>query len=154
MALKSDRRHFFTDIEWRFDAVAERGGIAVIKTAGVGGYPGQSSNVAQYAANPSGAKPLGILTQDVVSYDTNRQAPNYEKSGYEALVDDKVCIDRGGRYTTNMIATGVTVAGGDPAYLAASGRVSNVQATGAPRIGTFVTGKDTDGYAKLQIELV
>lgn len=154
MALKPDRREFFHDIEWNFDAAAERGGIASIKTAGSGGHPGQALNVAAYQADPSGAKPLGILLHDVVSYDTNRQHENFQKGGFVARVGQPITIDRGGRYTTSMVATGVTVAGGDTAYLAASGKLSNVQATGAPRIGTFITAKDADGYAKVQIELL
>lgn len=154
MALQGDRREFYHDIEWKFDTVAEAGGFASINTAGSGGYPGQSANVAKYAVDPSGAKVLGILLHDVVTYDTNRQHENFARGGFETRIGGKVAIDRAGRYTTNMVASGITPAAGDYAYLAANGKVSNVQATGAPKVGTFINTKDQDGYVKIQVELL
>lgn len=152
--LKPDRIEFYHDLKWYFDTTAERGGIASIDTAGSGGYPGDRNGVAKYAANPSGAKPLGMLLYDVVDYDTNRQHENWFKSGFQARKGQKVAIDRGGRYVTNMIPSGVNPAGGDNAYLAASGMISNVQATGAPLVGQWLTSKDQDGYAEVQLQLL
>lgn len=154
MALKPDREEFFHDIKHYVDTVCERGGILSVSTAGSGGYPGDSNNVAAYAANPSGAKVVGILLQDVVDYDVNRQHENFDKGGFQARKGMKVLAAKGGWYTTNMIASGVNPSGGDPAYLAASGMISNTQATGAPKIGTFDTSKDQDGYAAVRINLV
>lgn len=154
MALKPDRIEFYHDINWYFDAIAERGGIASVVTAGSGGYPGDRRSVAAYAASPSGAKPVGILIHDVIDYDTNRQHENYYKAGHQDRIHTKSLVDRAGRYTTNMIPSGVSPAGGDDAYLAASGNISNVQASGAPRVGRWQTSKDQDGYASIQLELL
>lgn len=154
MALKGDRREFFHDVEWKFNVVAEAGGFASIDTAGSGGYPGQSANVAKYAADPSGAKPLGILLHDVDDYDTNRQHENFARAGFVTRIGGKVALDRAGRYTTNMVASGVNPGAGDSAYLAANGKVSNVQASGAPKVGTFMNTKDQNGFIKIQVELL
>jgi hypothetical protein len=153
MGLKPDRREFNHDITWKFAAIAERGGIPSVVTTGSGGYPGTPLNVAAYATNPSGVTPLGMLLDDVVSYDTNRQHENFYKSGFQSRIGMPVCIDRGGHYNTNMIPSGVTVVAPQPAYLAANGLISNVQATGAPRVGTWVSNQDQDGFAKIQINL-
>lgn len=151
MALKPDRYERSTDIRWFMDAVAERGGVVSIKTTGSGGYPGQTLNVAEYKADPSGAKPLGFLVQDVVDFDTNRQHENFFKGGYQQRKGTKVCLVTDGFLTTNMII-GTPTAGAD-AFLAASGNISPTQATGAPKVGTFDTTKDQDGYAQVTIKL-
>jgi hypothetical protein len=155
--LKPDRREFKHDIEWYFGAVAERGGIASIAVGGTqpsGGYPGDPNSMAAYAANPSGQVPLGILLYDVVSFDTNRQHENWYKSGFQARAGMKVAIDRSGRYTTNMIPSGVSPQAGQPAYLGPSGLITNVQATGAPAaVGVWLGAVDQDGYAKIQLTL-
>lgn len=157
MALKPDRVEdpYGQDVEWYFETTCERGGIATIDTAktGVGGYPGDRNKVAKYAASPANAVPLGMMLYDVVDYDVNRQHENFYKSGFQARVNQKVVVDRSGRYTTNMIPSGVTPAPGNDAYVAASGMFSNVQASGAARVGTWLSAPDADGYAKIQMEL-
>lgn len=162
--LKPDRREVPNEINYSSDpallstasdgTVFERGGIAVIKTVGSGGYPGDANNIFEYAANPSGKVPLGVLLYDVVKYDTNRQHDNWFKSGFQARLGMKAAIAPEGWYTTNMVPTGDTINGGEPAYLAASGKVSVTQAGGAPRVGTFMTKRDADGYVKLRLEIL
>jgi hypothetical protein len=155
MALKADRREGMQDIRCYVNSVHERGGIiSMVTPTGSGGYPGNPKNTAAYAASPSGAKPLGLLLHDVVLIDTNRQHENFYKGGFQARVGQKVAIDPRGRYTTNMIPSGVSPNGGDTAYLAASGLISNVQAPGAPAVGTWLTSKDQDGYAFISLNVI
>lgn len=142
--------------------VAERGGV-VSRTASTGattGYPGDTGYKLQYAADPTVAVAAGLLLYDVWKIDTNRQHENFQKSGFIARVNQKVTIDRRGWYHTNMIPSGVTnIAAGQPAYLAANGLISNVQATSgggankAPKVGEWQSAIDADGYALVQMGL-
>lgn len=142
--------------------VVERGGVAS-RLSGTGpttGYPGDVGNQVGYAADPTTASPYGLLLYDVWKLDTNRQHENFYKSGFIARVGQKVTHDRGGEYHTNMIPTGVTnIAAGQPAYLAANGLISNVQATTnggankAPQVGTWRSSQDADGYAVIGMNI-
>lgn len=151
--LKPDRLHdpYGDVIDYYVNTVCERGGIASVVTYGSGGSPGQAQNVVAYAANPSGAVPVGILLQDFVTYDTNRQHENFYKAGFQNLVGRKGVLNNRGQWTTNMIPSGVYPSGNQAAYLAASGLISNAQASGAPRVGTWMTTMDADGYAKVHL---
>jgi hypothetical protein len=154
MALKPDREEMFFDVNNYCNVVSEMGGIvSAVSPGGSGGYPGDKKNQVSYAANPSGAKPMGLLLQNVVDLDTNRLHENWEQAGFNALKGQKVTLAKDGWYTTNMIPTGVSPAMGDPAYLAASGMISNSQASGAPKVGQFQSAKDADGYARVRINL-
>lgn len=150
MALKPDREEFHHDIRWIMNTVAERGGIACVQTAGSGGYPGNSKNTVVYAANPSGRYPIGLLLNDFVNNNLNRQHQNWYKE--EAQIGSHAVLMKDGWVTTNMI-DGSTPVGGEPAYLGASGKFSTTQATGAPKVGQFLTAKDQDGYAAVRIQL-
>jgi hypothetical protein len=154
--LKSDRiwDPMGDDLRWHVNTVAERGGILCVSTGGSGGYPGDKSAVAAYKVDPSGGKPVGLLVQDVVDYDTNRQHENWQKGGFVARKGSKALVSTKGSWTTNMIVPGVSPAAGDTAYLGASGLITNVQATGAPKIGQFRTSKDADGYAAVRLNLL
>src|SRR4051812_9330540 len=71
MALKPDREELAQDISFYMNEVAERGGVAVLLTAGSGGgwktVMGDTHNVVTYAASPVSKKPVGILLNDMVS---------------------------------------------------------------------------------------
>jgi len=72
MALRPDRdynliddiSHFWTDAA----ADAENGGVASMKTAGSGVSLDDAANVVEYKADPSGAKPMGVLLQNIKHY--------------------------------------------------------------------------------------
>lgn len=150
MALKPDREEFHHDIRWYMTTVAERGGIVCLQTAGSGGYPGHANNKVVYAANPSGRYPIGLLLQDVVNDDLTRTHKNWYKDTVQ--VNSKVALMKDGWVTTDMIDSSTPV-GGEPAYLGASGLFSTTQATGAPKVGQFLTSKDQDGYAAVRINI-
>ncbi|SVD63282.1 uncharacterized protein METZ01_LOCUS416136, partial [marine metagenome] len=67
MALKGDRYELETDISWFMNETNERGGIATISTAGSGAALDQSAALVVYAAEASGAVPVGILLNDMVN---------------------------------------------------------------------------------------
>lgn len=149
MALKPDRVELLTDVSFFMSTTATRGGIACVSTGGSGVSMDDGNAVAAYAANASGAKPLGILLNDVVNLDLTRQHINWHKD--EVQVGGKVTLLRQGQVTTNLVAG--TPAAGSDAYVANSGYISTSQAAGAVKIGQFLSATDADGYAKVSVNL-
>jgi hypothetical protein len=149
MALKPDRVELLTDISFFMNTTATRGGVVSAVTAGSGVSMDDANAVVAYAANPSGAKPIGVLLNDVVDLDLTRQHINWHKD--EIQKGGKVTVLRQGQVTTNLVA-GTPTAGAD-AYVAASGGISTTQAAGAVKIGQFLSAVDADGYAKVSVNL-
>lgn len=163
MALKPGRYELFDDISYFGNSAMERGGIVSIASSatGVGEAMDSSIMIAEYntvaLVNNSGARPLGILMTDMVNIDQSRQHLNQYKS--EAQVGDKVLVLKKGWVVTNWIAPGSAsgaLIAGAPGYLVSSGLISSdtrLAASGNPVVGKFLTNKDSDGYAKFQVEL-
>jgi hypothetical protein len=149
MALKPDRVELLTDISFFMNTTATRGGVVSASSAGSGVSMDDANAVVAYAANPSGAKPIGVLLNDVVDLDLTRQHINWHKD--EVQKGGKVTVLRQGQVTTNLVA-GTPTAGAD-AYVAASGNISTTQAAGAVKIGQFLSAVDADGYAKVSVNL-
>ena len=158
MAMKSDRYVFQTDVSFFMNEVAERGGVVThASTATPSGIALDSAvNLVTYVANPSGKVPVGILLNDMVNLDLTRQHINWHKN--EIQKGGKVTVLRKGYVVTNRIHATGTPAAGSYAYVADSGLIStSVRALqldgGAQPIGRFMTAKDSDGYAKVEINL-
>ena len=149
MALKPDRIELLTDVSFFMNTTATRGGIVSVVTGGVGVSMDDASAVVAYAAVASGAKPVGLLLNDVVDLDLTRQHINWHKD--EVQLGGKVTLLRQGQVTTNTVA-GTPAAGAD-AYLANSGVISTTQATGAVKVGQFLSAVDSNGYAKVSVNL-
>lgn len=150
MALKSDRVELLTDISFFMNSVAERGGVvSAVGNGGAGAAMDDADAVVEYAADPSGALPIGILVNDVVNLDLTRQHINWHKD--EVQLGGKVTVLRQGQVLTNLV-DGTPAAGAD-AYVAASGYISTTQASGAVKIGQFLGATDSDGYAKVSVNL-
>ena len=153
MALKGDMGYEQAhDISWFWDSIAvshAAGGCASIKTAGSGVCLG-GVQMAAYAVDPSGAKPLGVLTQKVTSYAGQTRVFRNLQNG-EILPGEKCCLIRKGWLVTDMVIG--SPVGGNPAYLGASGNFATVQAEGAPKVGRFETAKDGNGYAKVWLDI-
>ena len=66
MALKTDRIHIDSQIDFFMNETAERGGIVSVSTAGSGAAMDQAEQLCTYAANSSGVAPLGVLMCDMV----------------------------------------------------------------------------------------
>lgn len=152
MALKPDRIELLTDVSFFMNTVAERGGVASVSTAtsGVGISMDDANAVVEYAADPSGAKPVGILLNDVVDYDLTRQHINWYRD--EMQKGGKVTLLRNGQVTTNKLVAGITPGAGANAYVGASGLIGT-SSTNAVKIGQFLSSVDTDGYAKVSVNL-
>lgn len=152
MALKGDRQERFTDISFFMDQVVERGGVACLKTAGSGAALDQSAAEVEYAADPSGGCPVGLMIYDMVNVDLTKYTLNQAKM--EVQKGSKVVLGTEGWYLTDMIKSGVAPSGGDNAYVAESGLLTDTDGGGIyPKVGKWLSSKDADGYAKVYVKL-
>jgi len=150
MALKSDRFEFQTDISFFYnDGTATRGGVVVHDTAGSGAAMDQGVNLVKYTTSTASAVPVGILLNDVVNKDLTRTHLNQHKD--EVQKGGKVTILRKGYVVTNSLDGDPSA--GDTAYPSTlvAGNISTV-ASGVV-IGRFLSSKDEDGYAKVEVNL-
>jgi hypothetical protein len=147
MALKSDRYELQTDISFFYNAgTATRGGVVVYDTAGSGAAMDQGVNLVKYATT---GVPVGVLLNDVVNKDLTRTHLNQHKN--EVQKGGKVTVLRKGYVVTNNV-TGTPTAGAT-AYrcTVTAGNISTVASGNV--IGAFVSTKDEDGYAKVEVNL-
>lgn len=154
MALRPDRSYpLHTEISfYNNDTSAERGGVVVINTAASGSAMDDGAAVVTYAASQSGKVPVGFLLADMVNYDLTVREPNRHK--LEVQAGGKVPVATVGWLVTNWIYPGTTPTAGGKAYLTMSGYITpTISANGGeaatPRVGTFLSIKDQDGYAKV-----
>ena len=155
MALKPDRIELQTDVSFFMNSTATRGGVASVSPAstGVGVAMDDANAVVVYAAVASGSKPVGVLLNDVVNLDLTRQHINWHKD--EVQLGGKVTVLRQGQVTTNMIVSGAAPGAGSGAYVGANGLVGTDSDSGNnAKVGTFLSSKDSDGYAKLSVNIV
>jgi hypothetical protein len=152
MALKPDRIETQTDISFFCNTAATRGGIVSVVTGGSGVAMDDANSVVAYASSASGL-PVGLLLNDVKSgLDLTRQHINYHKD--EVVVGSKVTVLRVGQVTTDVIATGVTNPGaGRSAYLAANGQLTAVAGANQPQVGQWLSSMDSEGFAKVSINI-
>ncbi len=153
MALKGDRYLAITEISYFMDQVAERGGVVVHKTAGSGAALDQQAAEVEYAADPSGKVPVGLLLDDMVDKDLTRTHLNFQKSEHQK--GNKVGLLRDGWVVTNRLeGTGVVPTGIEKAYLGASGLLTTDDNSGVnPEVGRFESSRDEDGYVKVYVKL-
>lgn len=150
MALKPDRYEMQTDISFFMNEVAERGGVATLVTGGSGAAMDQSQALVSYAVNASGKAPIGVLLNDMVNVDLTRYKLNKYKN--EVQKGGKVTLLRKGYVVTNMVQ-GTPTAGGK-VYPGQSGNFATTDVdTGGTVIGSFLSSKDQDGYAKVEVNL-
>jgi hypothetical protein len=154
MALKADRYEFQTDISFFYNAgTATRGGVVVHDTAGSGAAMDQGVNLVKYSAATSLTAPVGVLLNDVVNKDLTRTHLNQYKD--EVQKGGKVTVLRKGYVVTNNI-TGNAIAGSG-AYAchvnAGNVRVDSPALSGLLLVGRFLSNKDADGYAKVEVNL-
>ena len=152
MALKPDRIELLTDVSFFMSTTGDRGGVVSLSTAstGLGAAMDDANAVVEYASDPSGASAIGVLLNDVVNLDLTRQHINWHKD--EVQKGGKVTVLRNGQVTTNNIHG--TPAAGATAYAHSGGNISATQETGAVAVGQFLSSKDSDGYAKVSINIV
>lgn len=151
MALKGDRNEAGTDISFFMNEVQTRGIMVWISTAGSGAALDQSAALVTATTNPSGKQVVGMLLNDMVNLDLTRQHANYYKD--ETQKGGKVTLLTRGWAVTNSI-TGTPTAG-QSAYCTYSGvlTASPINIAQTPLVGRFLSTKDEDGYAKVEINL-
>lgn len=147
MALKPDRIEHLTDISFFMNTVAERGGVASYANSGVGVSMDDSDAVVEYSSVAVSGVPAGILLNDVVNYDLTRQHINWHRD--EVQLGGKVTLLRVGQVTTDRI-DGNPLAG-DDAYVGDDGDIST--SSSGVKIGTFLSAKDSDGFAKVAVNI-
>ena len=157
MALKADRYEESTDISFFYNAgTATRGGVACHTTASASGAAmDQGDNLVAYVAGSASTVPVGVLLNDVVNKDLTRTHLNFYKD--EVQLGGKVTVmTRGWVLTSNVTGT---PSPGDIAYLdeTTAGNVGNASdlgySSGVMAVGRFMSAKDSDGYAKLYVNL-
>jgi len=152
MALRPDRIHIDSKIDFFMDEVAERGGIASVSTVGSGAAMDQAEQLCTYAAAPSGEAPLGVLMCDVVNIDLTRQHENWHKE--EVQKGGKVTIWAKCTVVTDRIYPGVTPTTNDKAFVAHSGYFHTSDVIGGNLlVGRFDSTKDEDGFCKVSVNL-
>jgi len=155
MALKPDRIETQTDVSFFSDATATRGGVASVKSAGSGVSMDDASAVVEYTSALGSAHPVGILLNDIVDLDLTRQHVNWHKD--EVQKGGKVTLLQVGQITTSNIETGAVPAAGSGAFVHNNGNLSTsgvgIGAHLGKKVGVFLSSKDSDGYAKVAINI-
>jgi hypothetical protein len=161
MALRPDRVEHLTDLSFFMNATAERG-ILVVHSAGGSGAAMDDSNATVAAPSAYDDEPAGLLLNDVVNLDLTRQHLNYHQD--EVQQGGKVLLLRRGTVVTDQIS-GTPVIGEkalfgldgklqtESEYLGGTG-VGGVGTTLGDPVGRFLSTKDPDGYAKVEINIV
>jgi hypothetical protein len=147
MALKPDRVEHLTDLSFFMDTAATRGQIVTHSTEGSGASMDDSSAVV-IVASATGQLAAGLLLNDVVDLDLTRQHINFAKD--EVQKGSKVLLLRRGTVVTDNVAG--TPAAGAKAYFDSNAKITSV--AGSQQIGRFLSKKDADDYAKVEINIV
>lgn len=155
MALKGARHidPYGTNIEFFMNVTGERGIVLVHDTSGSGEALDQGVAVVKIpTGTASGTVPAGLLMGDVVNKDLTQTHLNSYKD--EVQVGSKVCLLRKGWVVTNMITNGVAPTAGSDAYCDQDGKLRITNTGGLTKVGKFLSSKDEDGYAKVEINIV
>lgn len=158
MSLKGQRLETpLTDVSFFCNQVLTRGGVASFVTAGSGASMDQAAAAVAYSSNSSGVTPVGLCVNDVVNYDLTRQRANFHRD--EVQIGSKVTLAKQGWFVTNMFNG--TPGVGDAAHLTSSGYMFAVPNTSYltvnrvlnPKVGTFHSTPDEDGFIKVYVNL-
>ena len=154
MALKADRHELDVDISFFMNETAEKGQIVVLSTVGSGAAMDQAGALVTVAAATATTIPVGVLLNDVVNLDLTRQHINWHKD--EVQKGGKVSLLKKGYIVTDQIEGAPTA--GVLAYLddADTGKFAVVASVADGKynaVGRFMSTKDEDGYAKVEVNL-
>ena len=150
MALRPTRNEFLTDLSFFMNETSERGVMIVASTQGSGAALDQSEAAVKVASNVAD-KPVGLLLNDVVNLDLTRQHINYDQD--EMQKGGKVLLLRAGFVVTDRISGAITL--GEATHFVDDGRFCSATASShSAQVGRWLSKKDSDGYAKLQINIV
>ncbi len=158
MALKSgglSHRHE-TTMQYVLDRAAEAGTVVV--ASGVAGKVDVVSDTQLAAGDGSGIYPVGVLlnTREEFNYAKELERVQYDTDDIGTVV---TLLRRGELNTNLLLENGGSIIPGMPAYLAQDGKIgnANLAPSGAlsdgQRVGQWMTAVDSDGYARVRIEL-
>ena len=152
MALRPDRNELQTDLSFFMNEVAERGIVLIHSTQGSGAAMDDSAAVVAIPTNSDHAKhPAGLLLNDVVNLDLTRQHINFAKD--EMQLGGKCLLLRRGFVVTDQISGSITL--GEEAYFHTNGQLTSSTAySGSTVVGRWLSKKDADGFAKVDINIV
>jgi len=156
MALKSgglSHRHE-TTMDYVLDRAAEPGTVVV--ASGVAGKVDVAGGTAA-EVGASGVAPLGVLlnTREEFNYAKEMERTQYDTDDIGTVVT----LLRTGELVTNLVVAngGVAIAPGQPAFLGPNGNIGNanlaVDASDDQKVGQFMSAVDSDGFAKVRIDL-
>jgi hypothetical protein len=161
MALRPDRIHIDSQIDFFMNEVAERGGIVSYSTVGSGAAMDQAEQLCTYSAGMSGVAPIGVLMCDMVNNDLTRMHENWHKE--EVQQGGKVTIWSKGTVVTDRVVSPASVTAGAPAYIGPSGYftlapgATQTQETGTLLdkylVGRFQSSADENGFVKVAVNL-
>ena len=150
MALKPDRVEHLTDLSFFMNATAERG-ILVVHSAGGSGAAMDDSNATVAAPSAYTDQPAGLLLNDVVNIDLTRQHINYHQD--EVQQGGKVLLLRRGAVVTDQISGTPVI--GEQVHFALDGTLTTAsEESTSDQVGRWLSTKDPDGYAKVEINIV
>ena len=152
MALRPDRNELQTDLSFFMNETAERGLIVIHEGQGSGAAMDDSAaTVAIPGAADLAKHPAGLLLNDVVDLDLTRQHINFAKD--EVQKGNKVLLLRRGFVVTDQISGAVTM--GDPVHWMGGGQLCSATLNNTSvQVGRFLSKKDADGFAKVEINIV
>ena len=152
MALRPDRNELQTDLSFFMNETAERGLIVIHEGQGSGAAMDDSAaTVAIPGAADLAKHPAGLLLNDVVDLDLTRQHINFAKD--EMQKGGKVLLLRRGFVVTDQISGSITL--GELAYFHVNGQLTSATAySGSTAVGRWLSKKDADGFAKVDINIV
>ena len=159
MALKPDRNYTSdVDISFFMNETAERGIIVIHDTAATGTVAAMDdANATVSIPTGTNGQPAGLLLNDVVNLDLTRQHINWHQD--EVQIGGKVTLLKRGVVVTDQLVTGIDPLPGEKAYFTTSGKISNSSVAtddinSATQIGRFLSSKNSDGFAKVEINIV
>jgi hypothetical protein len=142
--LKPDRQEIHYDIYFFIDEVAEPGTLVIHDTSGVGAAADQALGNVVVPEGITGV-PAGLLLNTAKDSEVQRNWAD------EVQIPGKATLLRYGWVVTNLIVTGVNPVAGEPAHFAAGGLLSNTATATGAKVGRWLSGKDADGYARVEI---
>ena len=151
MALKGLSHRHATTMDFVLDRAAEPGTVCVAS-----GTAGKVDVVGAAQLSASGIWPVGVLLNTRESFNYAKELERFQYDTDD--IGTVVTLLRDGEITSNLVVAngGVAIAPGQPAYLGPDGKIGNANlaaAGGDQRVGQFLSAVDSDGYAKVRVDL-
>jgi len=153
MALKGLSHRHETTMKYVLDRAAEPGTVVVAS-----GVDGRVAIVGAEEVSASGIHPMGLLlnTREEFNYAKELERVQYDTDDIGTVVT----LLRDGELNTNLLVEngGVSIANGQPAYLAPDGKAGNANLSllgdDSQKLGQWMSSVDSDGFAILRVDLV